>query len=134
MIVSDERVARFVSERLGVSFCPPFVAMGIERDGAIVGGVLFNQFEGANIHVSVAGSGWTLPFLRAVGAYVFDQLGCLRMTLTTEHEAVADYALRLGGAVEGRMRDYFGEGRDGVIVGVLRKDWKFGRLRAIKRG
>ena len=134
MIVSDERVARFVSQRLGASFCPPYVTMGIERDGEIVAGVLFNQFEGPNVHVTVAGSGWSLPFLRAVGVYVFDQLGCLRMTLTTEQDAVVRYALRLGGEVEGRMRDYYGEGRDGVIVGVLRKDWKFGRLPASKRG
>lgn len=133
-IATDERVARFLSERLGVALCPPYTVMGLERDGVIVAGVLFNQFEGASVHVSAAGSGWTRDFVRAVGAYVYDQLGCLRMTITTELDAVKSYALRLGGEVEGRMRDHFGEGRDAWIIGILRRDWKFGSLHEIKRG
>lgn len=125
MIVCDERVARFVSEQLGFALCPPYSVMGIERDGEIVGGVLFNQFEGANIHFSAAGKGWTLGFMRAVGEYVFGQLGCERMTATTESPLVADYAERLGGQREGLMRSHFGKGRDAIIVGVLRDEWKF---------
>lgn len=134
MIVTDERVARFLSERLGVALCPPYSLMGLERDGEIIAGVLFNQFEGANVHVSIAGTGWTRGFIEAVGRYVFEQLGCLRMTVTTEQEAVMKYACRLGGQVEGQMRDHFGEGRDAIIVGILRKEWKFGNLPSIKRG
>ena len=125
MIVSGDSVARFVSDRLGVSFCPPFTCMGIARDGEVVAGVLFNQFEGPNIHVTAAGSGWSRAFIREVGRYVFLRLRCGRMTFTTEQQAVADYAVRLGGQVEGRMRDYYGEGRDGILVGVLRADWRF---------
>lgn len=128
-IVTDDRVARFVSERLGAQFCPPFTCMGIETDGAVTAGVIFNQFEGPNVHVTAAGSGWSVAFMRALGRYIYEQLGCLRMTLTTESEEVAGYALRLGGEVEGRMTDYYGDGRDGIIVGVLRKRWKFGKLR-----
>ena len=108
--------------------------MGLERDGHIVAGVLFNQFEGPNVHISAAGKGWTRGFVRAVGDYVFSQLGCLRMTITTEQEAVMRYACRLGGQVEGMMRDYYGEGRDGILVGVLRDEWKFGNVREIKQG
>lgn len=130
MIVTDERVARFVSEKSGSRFCPPFTAMGIERDGEVIAGAIFNQFEGPNVHVSIAGGGWTRGFIDAVGKYVFDQLGCLRMTVTTEQEAVADYALRLGGQVEGRMADYFGEDRDAILIGILRCHWKFGRFPA----
>lgn len=126
MIVTDERVARFVSERLNATFCPPYTVAGLERDGEIVAGVVFNQFEGPNVYVSAAGTGWTRGFIEAVGQYVFDQLGCLRMTVATEQEEVADYAERLGGVIEGRMRDYYGPGRNGILVGILRKDWKFG--------
>ena len=133
MIVADERVARFVSERSGAAFCPPFTAMGIERDGEIVAGALFNQFEGPNVHVTIAGTGWTAGFVRAVGQYVFEQLGCLRMTVTTEQEKVAGYALRLGGEVEGRMQDYYGEGRDAILVGILRARWPYARLSAEPR-
>jgi len=134
LIVTGDHVAQFVSQRLRFALCPPFTALGLERDGALVGGVIFNQFEGADVHVSAAGSCWTRGFLRAVGTYVFDQLGCLRMTFTTEQPDVAEYAKRLGGEVEGVLRDHYGEGRDGVIIGVLRKDWKFGNKRATERG
>lgn len=125
MIVTDERVARFVSERLGFGLCPPFTCMGIERAGNIVGGVIFHCFEGASVHVTVAGSGWTRGFLRAVGAYVFDQLGCLRMTITTEQESVARLAERLGGQREGVLRDQFGRGRNGIVLGVLESEYRF---------
>lgn len=127
MIATDERVARFLSERLGVALCPPYSLMGLERDGEIIAGVLFNQFEGANVHVSIAGTGWTRGFIEAVGRYVFEQLGCLRMTVTTEQEAVMKYACRLGGQVEGQMRDHFGEGRDAIIVGILRGEWRYAK-------
>ncbi|MBL4858974.1 MAG: hypothetical protein JKY36_07255 [Erythrobacter sp.] len=134
MIVSDERVERFIAERLGTALCPPYTVAGLERDGEIVAAVLFNQFEGPNVHVSIAGTGWTRGFIKAVGEYVYGQLGCLRVTVTTEQEKVADYALRLGGQVEGRMRDYFGLGRDAWIIGILRSEWRFGSLPASEQG
>jgi len=125
MIVTDERAARFISERLGYSPCPPYSVMGIEHEGEIIGAVLFNQFEGAGVHVSAAGKGWTLPFMRALGDYVYRQLGCERMTLTTECEAVARYAERLGGKREGIIRSQFGPARDGIIVGVLKSEYLY---------
>lgn len=126
MIVSDDRAARFVSDTLGVGFCPPYTAMGIERDGAITAAVLFNCFEGADVHISAAGKGWTTAFLRGVGDYVYGKLGCERMTFVTESEMVSGLAQRLGGQIEGRMRSHFGPGRDAILVGVLRDEWRYG--------
>jgi hypothetical protein len=124
-IVTGETVARFVSGRLGFGLCPPYSAMGLERDGELVGGVLFNCFEGADVHVTVAGTGWTRDFLRAVGEYVYDQLGCARATITTEHRKVAELALRLGGKQEGVLRDHFGPGSDALVIGVLRREYRY---------
>jgi len=125
LIVTDERAARFVAQQLGFSPCPPYSVMGIERDGAIIGAVLFNQFEGASVHVSAAGKGWTLPFMRALGEYVYRQLACERMTLTTEYEDVARYAERLGGKREGVLRSHFGKGRDAIVIGVLKDEYLY---------
>lgn len=125
MIVADERVARFVSETLGFPLCPPYTCMGLERGGEIVAGIVFNCFEGYDVHVTAAGKGWTRGFLRAVGDYVFGQLGCLRATATTERPEVVALAEKLGGQVEGRMRNHFGKGRDGVIIGVLADEYHF---------
>ena len=134
MIVGDERVARFVSSHLGFALCPPYTCLGIERDHRIVAGVLFNQFEGADVQITVAGTGWTPEFVRAVGLYVFAQLGCLRMTCETEQEPVVKLACKAGGQVEGCKRDHFGLGRDAWIVGILRREWKYGRFPQLQRG
>lgn len=123
MIVSDERVSLFVSNALQIALCPPYTCMGLERDGEIVAGVIINGWEARNAHVTVAGCGWTRPFVRAVGEYIFGQLGCLRMTVTTPDNRVAEYAKRLGGEVEGLMRNYYGEGQDAILVGILANEW-----------
>ena len=124
MIVTGEKVARFVSGALGFGLCPPYSAVGIERDGEITAGVLVNHFEGADCHVTVAGTGWTRGFLQAVGRYVFGQLGCLRCTIITEKPHVVALAKRLGGEVEGCLRDHFGEGRNGTIIGILAREYR----------
>lgn len=124
-IVDDARVAAFVGERVDTIICPPFTAMGIERNGEVIAGVVFNVFTGSDVHVTVAGTGWTKGFFADVGHYVFDQLKCIRMTAVTEKPEVVRIAERLGGEIEGAMRDHFGPGRDGFIVGILKQDWKF---------
>jgi len=125
VIVTDDRVALFISEKVGKPFFPPFTVMGLEKDGEIVSGVLFNMFEGEDVHVSVAGHHFPRSFLREVGRYVFDQLGCERATIITEQPHVVRLAERLGAQIEGLMRSHFGKGRDAFVVGVLADEFKF---------
>lgn len=99
--------------------------MGIERGGEIVAGVLFNHFEGADVHVGIVGTGWTREFICAVGAYVYGQLGCERMTIITAQPRVAAYAIRLGGQIEGCLRSHFGPEKDAIIAGILRGEWRY---------
>lgn len=126
MIVSDDRVAQFVSKAVGKAFVPPFTVMGIEKDGQVVAGALFNVFEGADVHVSIAGHGWTRSFCREVGRYVFEQLRCERMTALTEQAQVVNLAERLGGRVEGLLRNHFGKGRDAFVIGILKEEYRLG--------
>lgn len=124
MIVGDERVAVFVGEKCETKFFPPYTCLGIERDGQIIAGAVFNCFTGNDIAVTVAGGPFQLGFIRSVGRYVFEQLGCLRLSITTAHPKVIDIATRLGAQTEGRKRNHFGKGRDATILGILREDWK----------
>lgn len=123
-IVDDERVARFVGEKVGRIIVPPFTTMGIERDGEIVGGVVFNGYTREDIEVTIAGR-FTRGFIVEVGRYVFGKLGCLRMSITTEQPKVVRIAERMGGQIEGMKRNQFGPGRDGYILGILKEDWVF---------
>lgn len=125
MIVTDDRVAKFVGERLGFGVFPPWTAMGVEKNGEIVGGVIFNCFEGRDVHVTVAGKGFTKDFLEKAGDYVYKQLGCTRATIQTEQDYVITLSKKLGAKVEGRLRDHFGEGRDAVVLGILKREYRF---------
>lgn len=125
MIVTDDRVAAFVSDKIGSAFIPPFTCIGLERDGEIVAGIIFHVFEGANVHATIAGHGWNRTILRAIGDYVFDTLRCERCTLTTETPEVARLGERLGGKIEGLMRNQFGKGRDAFLIGVLKDEYRY---------
>lgn len=125
MIVADGRVAEFCADQLGVLFYPPFQCLGIERDGRIIAGVIFNVFEANDVHVSAAGTRWTREFLAACGHHVFETLGKGRMTMITESPKVARFAVRLGGQIEGLMRDHYGKGRDALVVGILKDEYRY---------
>lgn len=123
MIVTDERVALFVAKQCGTVINPPYTLMGIVRAGEIVAGVVFNHWTGADIHLTVAGHGWSRAVLADIGQYVFGQLKCERMTFVTEQPRVVRLAEKLGGQVEGMLRNHFGKDRPGFIVGVLKEDY-----------
>ncbi|WEQ56308.1 hypothetical protein LV564_04205 [Komagataeibacter nataicola] len=76
----DGRISCFLADQLGVLFYPPFTMMGIEQDGQIIAGAIFNCFETHDVHATIAGHGWTLRFLRALGWYLFDVLRVERFT------------------------------------------------------
>jgi hypothetical protein len=125
LIVSGEKVAAYVADRLGSHFSTEHTALGIERDGRFVAGIVFNCWTGPDVQLSIAAEPGALArrFLRRVGLYITQELGCIRATIETEQPQVIDMALRMGGRVEGVKRDLFGKGRDGTVIGVLKKDW-----------
>ncbi len=122
---NDGRISCFLADRLNALFYPPFTMMGIEKHGGIIAGVLFNNYEGTDIHATIAGHGWTRRFLREMGRYLFEQIGVERFTGITEHQNVVDIVQRLGGQKEGVLRRHFGPGRDGIVCGVLREEYRY---------
>ena len=126
VIVDGEFVEGWIAGRIGRKVSKPCVAIGIMIDREIAGAALFNNWTGSNIYVTVAGEprAWTRSFLRRLATYAFDELGCIRVTMTTEQPLVADLCRRLGGELEGTMRNAFGPGRDGLLFGIQRADWR----------
>lgn len=124
--VSDQRVADYVRDRTGVTFeGSAYSMLGVVRHGVVTAGVVFNHYTGHDIHVTVAGSpgAFTKVFLARVAAYIFDELGCCRVSVTTRQPHVVGIAKRLGAKVEGIKTDQFGPGCDGIMLGLVKNDW-----------
>lgn len=78
-------IAGWLGARLGVTFAPPYLALAsLDHRGEIIGAIVLNNFDGTNIDLTGAGEGGFMPsIVRGVARYIFDQLGCARVTLRT---------------------------------------------------
>ncbi len=130
----DEEVAAWAADklkrpgmaRLSAPFVRPFTAIGIERDGQIAGAMVFNGYTGPDIELTIVGDRvLSRRTIQAAARYVFVQLGCVRLTLTAQNIDHEEIAVRLGFVREGLVRDKFGIGRDGILMGLLRRDCKW---------
>lgn len=105
-------VVAYLQDRLKTTLTPPFTTIGIEQDGNIVGGWLFNDYNGANVEISVAlDRPLTLGMIRSIHNYVFKQMKCRRVTARCResNEKSATLIRRLGFRNEGRQPFYYGD-------------------------
>lgn len=126
-----ERVGEWVRQRVGhVRSWGPSQAIGLEKDGELIAGVVFNFYSGCDIamHVaSVPGKRWmTKEYLKACFAYPFITLGVRRITgyVPAKSKDVLAFDEHLGFKREGLMRDALPDD-DVVILGMTRKECRF---------
>lgn len=75
----NERVGHWITEHGGGFYRTGCQCIGLERDGTLIGGVMFDYHNGASIYCHVALTDKRAigrDFLRAVFRYVFVQLNC----------------------------------------------------------
>jgi len=128
VIVTGDRVAEFVTQKIGIgAFYGPHQAIGLERDGRIVAGGVFYFYSGNDFHLAIASERGCLSrdILKAWGKYCVETSGCARVTVVTEQPLVISMAVRLGGQIEGVLRNFFGPGRNGTLIGILKEHWRF---------
>lgn len=119
-----EKVAGWASRKLGIKFVQPFTAIGFEDEkGLPRGAVIFNDYTGENIEISIVGL-WTKKMFRIIGDYTFNQLKVNRVTARTrfDNHKVVSVMIRAGFRVEGKLRSYYPDGGDAVLFGMLRKE------------
>lgn len=128
-----EEVAKWVGYRLmkDSNAFIPCEAIGIERDGKLIAGVIYNKYEpGLLVEMSIASvdSSWCSRHnLRALFSYPFAQLGLRRVQAlcSAKDEGVQMFLKRLGFKQEGVHRCAYHDGSDAVSFGMLGHECKW---------
>jgi RimJ/RimL family protein N-acetyltransferase len=134
---SDE-VMKFVAGMTGEDRYDNCTTIGLERDGHIVAGVLYQGHNGPNVlmHFSRQGSRHLLTraFVCAAFMYPFQVLGCNRVTGLVRLDNLDAQRLdeHLGFVREGIMRQGARDGTDFILYGMLRRECRFLHGRYLK--
>lgn len=121
-------IAGIAGAQLGITFAPPFIALASIDDNGIIGGiVIFNNYDGANIDITAVGKGaWSPRVVRDICRYVFNQLGCARITAKVrKNDRKTRKLLNKHSYFETGLRDWFGVGRHGVQYRMTRDECRF---------
>ncbi len=135
MIIAQpkEVIARFVALRAGRPEFEPwgnFTALGLVRDDSLVAGVVYNNFEAANVcaHIgAIEGRQWlTRDFLQAMFAYPFVEMGKRRITalVAKKNRHARGFVENLGFVYEGTLKHYY-DRDDLTVYGLIREKCRF---------
>ena len=124
-IIIGQPVVEWVQERALCLGCNP-IGFGLEEDGRIIAGVVFNDYNGANISMHVASDGskrWmTRQFIWMVFDYAFNQAKVKRITgLVGEGNTEAQlFDEHIGFKLETTLSDAHPSGD--LLIYVLRRE------------
>ena len=132
-LVFDEpgRVYAFVREKVKVPLTSNVKAIGLERRGELIAGVLYDGYTGPNVWMHVAaepGRCWvTREFLHAVFAYPFVQLGCDRVSgaVDASNSQARRFDEHLGFSEEARLKGAAADGGDVILYVMWKKDCRY---------
>jgi len=132
----DEYIAKWVSDKIGNQDFGPCRAIGVERDGKLIAGVVYSNYiesptgKPIMVEISMAAidSRWATRYtLRELFAYPFIQLRVERVQVTTpvESEGVLKINKKLGFIHEGIARKAHFLGGDVHVLSMLRNECKW---------
>lgn len=114
-LFNDPRVPEFVARSVGSTDCKAYASFGVEDDGKIVTGVVFDNYTGANVFIHFS----TDPtrrigrsFLKLVFSWAFDWLKVKRITgaFGSGNDKVKRFAEQLGFSYETRLVGAYSDG------------------------
>lgn len=121
----NRAIAEWAAKQIGVTFAEPFLSFGVyDGRGVLIGAVVFNNYDGFNVDLSGAGEGaFTPSVVRAISKYVFDDLGCCRVTLKTRRSnRTVRKLLGKHFRYESTKRWGFGVGDDALVFRMCRDE------------
>lgn len=118
-------VWRFVHERTGVALASDMKAIGLERGGRIVAGVVYENWTGTNawMHIAIEPGTIVSPvWARYVFAYPFDEVGVERLTaeVAGRNRSARRLVKRVGFRMEACLRGAGAMGDDILIYRLTR--------------
>lgn len=125
VIDDPDRVGRWVADRVQLEWHPDRAqALGVEKGGRLIGGVVIEDYTGTSCVMHVAGEGqWlTRRFLRFVFGYVFLQLRCrvvIGFVVSSNERALA-FDRKLGFTEKCRIEGAHPDGD--VVIVTMRKE------------
>jgi RimJ/RimL family protein N-acetyltransferase len=129
-VVNDPRTVKFICEQTGSTDFHNYTSIGLDRDGEIIAGVVYDNFSGANVFMHFAGkhgTRWcTRDFLKMVFGFAFDGMGCRRISgfVPASNKCAVNFELNLGCKVEATMKDAHPTG-DMLIMKMDRQECRF---------
>jgi len=129
-IVTDDqdKIERFVAKGIGYGAHTKFSAIGLEKDGELIAGVVFSDYNTSNITAAIHGVGNWLnkEFLWYMFYYPFYQAGVGRITVTIESNNAKSHRLatRLGFEFEATLQRA-GRFGDLHVYRMFREDCKW---------
>ncbi len=127
----DERVCAWVSEKIRENDFIFARAIGLEQDGELIAGVVYENYTGKNITMHVAavpGKRWlNREFLFRSFAYPFLQLDCNRVTglVRADNLEAQKFDEHLGFKKEGLLRQACEGGTDLILYGMLKTECRW---------
>ncbi len=125
-----EQIATWVFSKIPMATLgdSPYTAIGLfDRRGYITAGTVYCNYTERDVymhHAQLNPRSLTLHYLREAFRYPFDQLRVHRVTATVAEGNAASlrFVRHLGFVDEGRVREYFENGDDAIILGMLRSE------------
>lgn len=130
MLCIGEEIRPYVESNIGATLPENATFIADFRDGQIVSAAGFANWFGHDVEVFLASAGALgRGFLKRLGRYAFDELGCARVTCRVAADNEWCSVLpRVGFVEEGRIRRGFdGADIDMMIFGVLKEEYRYGR-------
>ena len=126
LLYADDLVGRWLSDHMGVEILPPFTSFGvIGANGQLTGAMIFNNLNEGSVEVSLyAPRAITKGLLRVASSYIFETLGCNRVTARTRASNLraCRFIQKVGFQREGVLRAYYKDGEDAILYGLTKSD------------
>lgn len=122
---------RFVASHVGENEFHDYSAIGLERDGELIAGVVYERHSGPNVMMHVASDGsrhWMTPaYMAACFRYPFMQLKCARVTglVRADNKDAQRFDEAMGFQREGILREGTTDGCDFILYGMLARECRF---------